>query len=246
MKRRCTPSFSARAVSAGLILTLVSCSGPQSHQHGFSAAETRHPNLSLYPGKVSHNLLISDAELKAGKIERGRAEHVSAVKVLKGAVIFTGSLPFMIGAARAGICWAPDLPDVYVDDKPKRHVLPYARGVQVKLTGMEIRYLPAKAGGGMELARVVGQARIDVTDAFGSYYCRADELHYRAATSEIILRGRVSVSSTYAPDIHDFGLTRIDLARCALEYTSKGQKQPSLSKQDSESLVAVHTRAAYR
>lgn len=253
MKRRCIPSLSARSVSAGLILTLVSCSGPQSHSNVYCSAETRHPNLSLYPGKVSHNLLISDAELRGAKIGRGKQEHLSFGKTMYAAILVTAGVTMVAGAImsspyggmQSDLPWPTNIPDIHENPTPFHRTLLRTKDAELKLSGMEIRYLPSKAGHGIGLARAVGQARMEVSDAFGSYYCRADEIHYRAATNEIILRGRVSVSSTYAPDIHDFGLTRIDLARCALEYTSKGQKQPSLSKHDSEGLVAVQRKFLY-
>ena len=244
MKHRCILSLSARTVSTGLILTLLSCSGLRSHPNVYSSAETRHPNLSLYPGRVSHNLLITDAQLQGGSRKTGKLEHVSPWKVFTGTVILIGSVPIMAAAAYGGMAWAPGLPDVIATTPPAQYTPPQKNGVQVRLSGAEICYRKVP-GGGITLARVRGEARIDVKDNFGSYYCRADEIHYRAASNEIILSGRVSVSSTYAPDIHDFGLTRIDLARCTLDYTSKSQKQPSLSKQDSEDLVAVQTRTAY-
>lgn len=232
--------LSRRVVTTGLILTLSSCSAPQNT----SAARTRHPDLYLLPGAVNRHLLISDAELKDGKVMRGSAEHVSAVKVLKTTMVIVGSIPLMMGAARVGIAWTPDLPDVHTDDRPKHYLLPNARGVQLKITGMEIRYVPAKTRGGMELARVVGQARVDVTDSLGSYYCRADEIHYRARTNELILWGRASVSSIYAPDVHDYGLTRIDLNRCVLEYTSKGGRYQRPGLAHDSPLLAAQTRTS--
>lgn len=149
-----------------------------------------------------------------------------------------GSVPFMAAAASGGVAWNPGLPDVVATTPPAQYSPPQKNGVQIRLSGTEIRYREAP-GGGITLARATGLARIDIKDRYGSYYCRADEIHYREATHEIILRGHVSVSASYAPGIHDFGLTRVDLSRCILEYSSEEKRQPQHAGSQTEMLAAV-------
>lgn len=101
---------------------------------------------------------------------------------------------------------------------PERHTLADGTCPHIKLSGNEIRYLSVKAGRGVELARAVGDARIEVSAQHGFYFCRADEIHYRARRKEVILLGNPSISACHAPHIDQFGLVRIDLSQCTAEY----------------------------
>jgi hypothetical protein len=233
MKTQPLLSWFRLSVSACLVLALASCSSSESTRKAVAASQARHPLLNLHAKKVSQSLLISDAELQGGSRKTGRQEHVSPWRVFTGTVLLAGSVPLMVAAARAGVAWTPGMPDVFVETPAAEYTPPQKDGVQVRLSGTEIRYRKA-SGGGIILARASGFARIDVTDRFGSYYCRADEIHYRAATNEIILRGRASVSAVYAPGVRDYGLARVDLSRNTLQYSSGEQPRNSSAPQAGE------------
>ena len=239
-------------LSAALIVTMTSCSALSRKSNSrLTGAALNHPNLSLHPGSVSNDRLISAAELNGAKVGRGRREHISAVKTLQFAAGTAMLLPFWplfyIGAVYGGDP-ADCLPlpefDIYTPASPTEQTLLRDENYQMTISGMKISSVPSKTGKGIDLACAVGQARVDVTDAFGSYYCRADEIHYRRSTNEIILRGHVTVSASYAPGVEDFGLTRIDLARCTLEYTAKDGQQSPWSSQQGDKVVALQSEAS--
>ncbi|HBJ83031.1 MAG TPA: hypothetical protein DDZ88_03985 [Verrucomicrobiales bacterium] len=227
MKHRQTTIQPLQAGAAFLCMTLVSCSTQPGNTGGTAPLKTKHPNLLLRPENVSSKLLISEADLQGGRRMHATMSRVGK-KALKtseasAAVLVLPCIPLCFHLISDAMVWAlggdPQIFWSAIED-PERHTLSDGSCPQIKLSGNEIRYRSAKTGHGIELARAVGDARIDVSDQHGSYYCRAEEIHYRAATKEIILKGRVSVSASYAPGISDFGLTRIDLARCILEYSS--------------------------
>lgn len=180
--------------------------------------------------------MISDAELQNSKNLRMKNRSLSVASTLEASLIATGAVAIMsflvVGGFYAGVGppemhWPTNMPELFVEPSLRTRTIMPSPDCQIKLSGAEIRYAPSKNGKDVQIARVRGNARIDVIDRFGSYYCRADEIHYRAATNEIILNGRASVSAAYAPGIHDFGLTRVDLTRGILEYSS-GEKPDSL------------------
>lgn len=234
MKPHAHSPLPLRAATAGLIFALMSCSGPR---NATSSSQNRHPYLSLHQAEVSRARLISDAELKGGKVARGRGEHLSIGKTCQAAMLTTAGIVLVSAAIYASVYgatfselpWPSNIPDTHDNEAPTHRTLQQTKDAKISITGMEIRYVPSKHGRDIELARAAGQARVDVTDKYGSYYCRADEVHYRKSTNEIILHGRASVSAAYAPGIRDFGLARIDLARCVLEYSSKEEMQPTHS-----------------
>jgi hypothetical protein len=240
------------SVSAALIVSMTSCSSLNGKSKSpLTRSAMNHPNLSLHPGSVSSNRLISATELKGAKIVRGRKMHISAVKTLHAAAGTAMMMPIwtlaIIGAGYGGdpTDWL-SLPaiDIYTPESPTQQTLLRDGKSQIRISGMDVHYLPSKAGKGVDLARAVGQARVDVTDAFGSYYCRADEIHFRRSTNEIILSGHVTVSASYAPGVEDFGLTRIDLARCTLEYTAKDGQQSPWSSQEGDKVAALQCEAS--
>lgn len=155
----------------------------------------------------------------------------------------------MAGGIYAGVGppemhWPTNMPDLFVEPSLRSRTISPSPDSQIKLTGAEIRYVPSKNGKDVQIARVRGNARIDVSDRFGSYYCRADEIHYRAATNEIILNGRASVSAAYAPGIHDYGLARVDLNRGILEYSSKEKPWHLLPNPGAEGLAMVQPKVS--
>jgi hypothetical protein len=173
--------------------------------------------------------MISDAELMNAKNLRTKKPSLSVGATVESALIVTGTVVVGSFLVAAGIYsgfgppemhWPTNMPDLFVEPSLRSRTISPSPDCQIKLSGAELRYVPAKNGKDVQIARVRGNARIDVIDRFGSYYCRADEIHYRAATNEIILNGRASVSAAYAPGIRDYGLARVDLSRGVLEYSS--------------------------
>lgn len=249
MKPHPPTRLSRLAITTGIILSLAACSSPRGAPDALTASSTRHPDLNVQPGKVSSSRLISDAELRGGKSERRKRERLSVGKTLESALIVTGAVTIMtlafVGSAYVGapppeMHWPTNLPGISDQPTLKSRIVSASTHCQIKLTGSDIRYVPSRNGKDVEIARARGEARIDVSDRFGTYYCRADEIHYRAASNEIILRGRASVSSVYAPDIHDFGLTRVDLVHNVVEYSSRGPQKPRPG-QRVEGLAAVNS-----
>ncbi len=240
-------------LSAALIVTMTSCSALNRKSNSrLTGAALNHPNLSLHPGSVSNDRLISAAELEGAKVGCGRKEHISAIKTLQFAAGTAIMMPFCAGGflLTGAFCGDPSIwclfPefDIYTPASPTEQTLLRDGNYQITISGMKITSVPSKTVKGIDLARAVGQARVDVTDAFGSYYCRADEIHHRRSTNEIILRGHVTVSASYAPGVEDFGLTRIDLARCTLEYTAKDGQQSPWSSQEGDKVAALQSEAS--
>jgi hypothetical protein len=200
-------------------LTLANCSNAPSHEQRIAALQTKHPNLLLRPAKLSSKLLIADAELQGGKRMRIPLAHAGG-KAARTARNLVG-LPVAIYATLGSLLFEPQIVWLENSDGPTLHTLTAESAcARIKLCGREIRYRPAKAGRGIDLARAVGDARVEVSDRHGSYYCRANEIHYRSATEDIMLFGRVLVSAVHAPGVQEFGLTHINLNRCTLEYDS--------------------------
>jgi hypothetical protein len=197
---------------------MANCSTHPSHGGGITLIQTKHPNLLLRPAKLSSKLLISDEELQGGcrmhiTLAHAGEKAARAVRDLVG-------LPVAAYATVGSLLFEPQLVWPENDDGPTRHVLTDGTCPHIKLYGSEIRYRSAKAGRDIELARAVGGARVEVSDQHGSYYCRANEIHYRAAAKEVILLGNPSISASHAPHIDQFGLVRIDLSQCTAEYTT--------------------------
>ncbi len=249
MKPHSFSSLARLSVSAALIVAMTSCSAlSRKSKSRLTGAALNHPNLSLHPGSVNSDRLISAAELKGAKVGRGRKEHISAVKTLHFAAGTVIMMPIwtlaFIGAGDPSNWWLFPEFDVYTPESPTEKTLLCDEKYQITITGMKISCVSSKTGKGIDLASAVGQVRVDVTDAFGSYYCRADEIHYRRSTNEIILRGHVIVSASYAPGVEDFGLTRIDLARCSLEYTAKDGQQSLWSNQEVDKVASIQSEAS--
>lgn len=225
------PTYFKQAVSASIALVLMSCSSPRGTSNSLSTG--RHPNLLVQVSKVSPARLISDEELQNAKSVRRRHGRISVGKTIASTVMVTGAISVntvlfagvVLAAGRGGgtppdFIWPTNMPKICDQPAIATRTVSSASGSQIKLSGSDLRYVPARRGNGVELARVRGGARVDVSDRLGSYYCRADEIHYRADTHEIILNGRASISAVYAPDVHDFGLTRVNLATSTVEYSS--------------------------
>ncbi|HBJ83032.1 MAG TPA: hypothetical protein DDZ88_03990 [Verrucomicrobiales bacterium] len=192
--------------------------------------------------------MISDAELQNSKNLRVKNRSLSVARTLDAALIATGAVVIMsflvAGGIYAGVGspemhWPTNMPELFVEPSLRSRTFSPSPDCQIKLSGAEIRYVPLKNGKDVQIARVRGNARIDVIDRFGSYYCRADEIHYRAATNEIILNGRASVSAAHAPGIRDFGLTRVDLSRGILEYSSHEKTTPLHSNPRTEEFAMI-------
>ncbi len=209
--------------TACLCLVSANCSTSPGNDDGMASLQTRHPNLVLRPAKLSGKLLIADAELQGGTHEHGRWTFGRCM----GMTAFTvATLPFAVLLGMGGV------ENLFLVDESKDYpftakcsLRPF-QDTRASLWANEIHY-QKDSGGQITLARAKGLAHLDVTDRLGSYRCTADEIHYRATTQEIILRGRVTVSAAYAPGISDFGLSRLDLGRGILEYSS-GEKPYSL------------------
>lgn len=209
------------AAVACFILTLPCCS--TSPNRPSDQPSSRHPNLPVKAANVSAFRLISEVELRGGRENPHDDGRWSAGGFAQTVVaVCANSITFIIllagsGAVAADESWWLSPPGVVKGTLLKTHVTNDS-STELRFTGNEIRYLPAKTGTGVTLARIRGDALLKVIDRQGSYYCRADEIHYRAATQEVILRGQVSISAVYAPGIHDFGLTRLNLANSSVEY----------------------------
>lgn len=203
--------------TACLCLASANCSTSPDNDDGMASLQTKHSNLVLRPAKLSSKLLITDAELQGGTHEHGRWTFGRCMG-MTALTVATLPLTVLLGMGGVGI-----FPFDELEDPPftaQCSLRPF-HDTHASLWANDIHYQKA-SGGQFILARAKGLAHLDVTDRLGSYRCTADEIHYRAATKEIILKGRVSVSAAYAPGISDFGLTRIDLSRCILEYSSGG------------------------
>lgn len=209
------------AAVACFILALPGCS--TSPNRPSEQPSSRHPNLPVKAANVSAFRLISEVELRGGREnphDDGRWSAGGFAQTVIAICVNSMTFPFFLagaGVASANEVWWVSPAGFAKDTLLKTHVTNDA-STELRFTGKEIRYLPAKTGTGVTLARIRGDARLKVIDRQGSYYCRADEIHYRAATQEVILRGQVSISAVYAPGIHDFGLTRLNLAHSSVEY----------------------------
>ena len=229
------------SITASLILALSSCSSSrESHK---LTSTTRHPALLLQSVRVSPFRMISDAELQNSKNLRTKNRSLSVARTLDAALITTGAVVIMsflvAGGIYAGVGppdmhWPTNMPELFVEPSLRSRTILPSPDCRIKLSGTEIRYVPSKNRKDVQIARVRGNARIDVINRFGSYYCRADEIHYRAATNEIILNGRASVSAAHAPGIRDYGLARVDLSRSILEYSSGERPRNSSAPQAGE------------
>lgn len=224
-------SHLARACVVYLCLVLPCCSSRRTSGISSASVAIRHPDLGLLEDRVSKSLLITDAELEHGKYAHaspapGRLALNMASDTFRGATIFSVCMLYFAAVVLSG---GAGVSDVSLNLPPRNEGPPRlpklvtGRSLQLKISGDEVRYARQKAVPGVALARAVGNARIDVTDAHGHYYCCADEIHYRAQTNELILRGRVSVSAIYAPQIHEFGLVRVDLSRSVVHYSLAGR-----------------------
>lgn len=248
-----------RSIAAILILVLSSCSSSSGGREiGSNTSSNRHPDLLLQSGHVSPSRLITDAELVNSKGQSSQRERLSVIKTLKAAIIATPevtmNLAMTTGVILSGLPidipdWTfsenvPSLSDLYTKPTLRSKVCSPLLDTQVKLTGTEIRYVSSKNGRNVQIARARGSARVTVSDRFGSYYCRADEIHYRAATNEIILNGRASVSAAYAPGIHDYGLARVDLTRGILEYSSNEKPRHLFPDLGAEGLAMVQPKVS--
>lgn len=254
MKPRHPSKKLQRSIAAILILVLSSCSSSRGrHDIGNNHSANRHPNLLLQSNQVSRSRMISDAELMNARHLRMKEPSLSVGSTVNSALIVTGTVALMsaitVGCLYAGVPppemhWPSNMPELFKE--PSLRSCPITNGpdCQIKLSGAEIRYVPSKHGRSVQIARVRGKARIDVSDRFGSYYCRADEIHYRAATNEIILNGRASASAAYAPGIHDYGLARIDLTRGILEYSSNEKPRHLLPDLGEQELAMVQPKVS--
>jgi hypothetical protein len=188
-----------------------------------ASLQTKRPNLVLRRAKLSSKLLIDDAELKGGTYEHGRWTFGRCMGI---AAFSVATLPFVL-VTMGNIDIFP-FGESELEDYPfnAQCSLRPTQDTHASLWANEIHYHKSSEGR-ITLARAKGLAHLDVTDRLGSYRCTADEIHYRATTKEVILRGRVTVSAVYAPGISDFGLSRLDLGRGILEYSS-GEKPYSM------------------
>jgi hypothetical protein len=243
-----------RSIAAILILVLSSCSSSRgSRDIGNNTSPTRHPTLLLQSSQVSPSRMISDAELVNAKNLRTKKPSLSVGATVESALIVTGTVVVGSFLVAAGIYsgfgppemhWPTNMPKLFKEPSLRSCAITNATNCQIKLSGAEIRYVPSKKGKDLQIARVRGNARIDIIDRFGSYYCRADEIHYRATTNEIILNGRASVSAAYAPGIHDYGLARVDLNRGILEYSSKENPRHFLPNPGADGLAMVQPKVS--
>ena len=147
-----------------------------------------------------HFHLMTDSELREGKAVHDSAAKITG-EVLKAVVAGLGRVP--IGGERT-----------------KRYSLTCSESPRVELFGSTIRYSFSVTGHGVEFARAEGGPVARIADEHGTYFCLADEIHYRAKSRELILKGDFLISTGPVIDEHKNSLIRIDLARCVAERSS--------------------------
>jgi hypothetical protein len=243
-----------RSIAAILILVLSSCSSSSGRREiGSNTSSNRHPDLLLQSNQVSPSRMISENELVNAKNLRMKKPSLSVGETVNSALIVTGTMVVGSFLVAGGILsgfgppemhWPTNMPKLFKEPSLRSCTTTNGPDCRIKLSGAEIHYVPSKNGKSVQIARVRGNARIDVSDRFGSYYCRADEIHYRAATNEIILNGRASVSAAYAPGVHDYGLARVDLTHGILEYSSNQKPRHLLPTPGAEGLAMVQPKVS--
>jgi hypothetical protein len=193
-----------------------------------------HPPLALHhrPTREIQSLFLDDKEFRASQVANPAALKKLPRRIgngLAGVVLFAGMTSvIMFLVAGGGGEMIPGLitpvlskDDSWPDDLDASQPAG-SRQMQVTFHGENVvnARLPARSQGIFVQAR--GRARVKIVDAHGSYYARADEIQFRPDLQAVLLRGRVSLSAVNAPDLKNFGLLCIDLARCQAFYTGAG------------------------